>query len=86
MVGVRSFCRPVSLARTPAGSETVVTAGHDSERRHTLADVERQHIRSILKDTRWVLSGPRGAAARLGMNRSTLYFRMKKLGIVRPWM
>jgi len=35
-------------------------------------------------ETRWVLSGPRGAAARLAMNRSTLYFRMKKLGIVRP--
>ena len=62
-----------------------ITVGHDSERLHTLADVEREHIRSILKETRWVLSGQRGAAARLGMNRSTLYFRMKKLGIVRPW-
>jgi formate hydrogenlyase transcriptional activator len=31
-----------------------------------------------------VLSGPRGAAARLGINRSTLQFRMKKLGIERP--
>jgi transcriptional regulator of acetoin/glycerol metabolism len=37
-----------------------------------------------LKQTRWVLSGPSGAAARLGVNRSTLHFRMKKLGIVRP--
>jgi hypothetical protein len=37
-----------------------------------------------LKETRWVLSGPRGAATRLGLNRATLYFRMKKLGIVRP--
>jgi len=65
--------------------QTRVTAGYDCERPHTLADVEREHIRSILKETRWVLSGPRGAATRLGMNRSTLYFRMKKLGIVRPW-
>jgi formate hydrogenlyase transcriptional activator len=32
------------------------------------------------------MSGSNGAAARLGMNRSTLYFRMKKLGIVRPWL
>jgi formate hydrogenlyase transcriptional activator len=31
-----------------------------------------------------VLSGSRGAAARLGINRSTLQFRMKKLGIMRP--
>jgi len=62
-----------------------VTPGHDSEKLQTLADVEREHIRTILKETRWVLSGPSGAATRLGMNRSTLYFRMKKLGIVRPW-
>jgi formate hydrogenlyase transcriptional activator len=60
-----------------------ITPGHGSEKLQTLADVERQHIRSILKDTNWVLSGPSGAATRLGMNRSTLYFRMKKLGIVR---
>jgi hypothetical protein len=32
-----------------------------------------------------VLAGPKGAAVRLGLNRSTLAFRMKKLGIVRPW-
>jgi formate hydrogenlyase transcriptional activator len=62
-----------------------VTPGHGGEKPQTLADVERAHIRAILKETRWVLSGPRGAATRLGMNRSTLYFRMKKLGIVRPW-
>src|SRR5246127_5867 len=62
-----------------------VTPGHDGEKPQTLADVERAHIRTILKETRWVLSGPKGAASRLGMNRSTLYFRMKKLGIVRPW-
>jgi len=63
---------------------TRVTAGHDCERLDRLADVEREHILSILWETRWVLSGSGGAAARLGMNRSTLYFRMKKLGIVRP--
>ena len=63
-----------------------VTPGHDGEKFETLADVERQHICTILKETRWVLSGPRGAATRLGMNRSTLYFRMKKLGIARPWV
>ena len=77
---------PASVLRVPLRDlQTRVTAGRDSERLQTLVDVERQHIRSILKDTRWVLSGPGGAAARLGMNRSTLYFRMKKLGIVRPW-
>ena len=49
----------------------------------TLEEVERNHILAILKQTRWVLSGPNGAATRLGMNRSTLHFRMKKLGIYR---
>ncbi len=50
----------------------------------TLAEAERAHILAILKESGWVLSGPRGAAKRLGMNRSTLQFRMKKLGIARP--
>jgi DNA-binding NtrC family response regulator len=45
---------------------------------------ERLHILATLKKTGWVLSGRRGAAARLGINRSTLQFRMKKLGIERP--
>ncbi|MGB9435229.1 MAG: sigma 54-interacting transcriptional regulator [Candidatus Acidiferrum sp.] len=49
----------------------------------TLEDAERDHIRKILEQTRWVVSGPNGAAARLGIKRSTLYFRMHKLGISR---
>jgi formate hydrogenlyase transcriptional activator len=49
----------------------------------TLADAEREHILAMLKETEWVLSGPNGAATRLGINRSTLQFRMRKLGIVR---
>jgi formate hydrogenlyase transcriptional activator len=47
----------------------------------TLEHAEREFILATLKDTKWVLSGPKGAATRLGLNRSTLYFRMKKLGI-----
>jgi len=49
----------------------------------TLKDAERDHILKILSQTRWVVAGPNGAAARLGMKRSTLYFRMQKLGISR---
>jgi len=49
----------------------------------TLEDAERDHIRKILESTKWVVSGPNGAAARLGIKRSTLYFRMQKLGISR---
>jgi formate hydrogenlyase transcriptional activator len=50
----------------------------------TLEDAEREHIRKTLEQTRWVVAGPNGAAARLGIKRSTLYFRMQKLGISRP--
>jgi formate hydrogenlyase transcriptional activator len=50
----------------------------------TLEEAERLHILATLKKTGWVVSGRRGAAARLGINRSTLQFRMKKLGIERP--
>jgi formate hydrogenlyase transcriptional activator len=49
----------------------------------TLADAEREHILSVLDETDWVLGGPNGAAARLGMKRSTLQWKMKKLGISR---
>jgi len=50
----------------------------------TLTDAEREHIVRALRDTNWVLGGPRGAAARLGMKRSTLHWKMQKLGIARP--
>ncbi len=49
----------------------------------TLADAEREHILEALRETGGVLGGPEGAAARLGMKRSTLYKKMKKLGISR---
>jgi formate hydrogenlyase transcriptional activator len=62
------------------------TAAHgaDKGRSRTLADAAREHILATLKETEWVLAGPNGAAKRLGINRSTLQFRMRKLGIVRP--
>src|SRR3984885_14147955 len=60
-----------------------VMPGQGIDRNQTLEEVERNHILATLKETRWVLSGPNGAASRLGLNRSTLYFRMKKLGIAR---
>ncbi len=58
----------------------------DNGKCQTLEQAERKHILATLNETKWVLSGPRGAATRLGMNRSTLQFRMKKLGIVRTWI
>ena len=69
-----------------AGLHCAGTPSPASPKRQTLLEAERGHILDTLKETRWLVSGPRGAAVRLGMNRSTLQFRMKKLGIVRPGM
>jgi formate hydrogenlyase transcriptional activator len=50
----------------------------------TLEEVEKKHIVAVLEQTNWVFAGPNGAAARLGLKRPTLQFRMQKLGISRP--
>jgi formate hydrogenlyase transcriptional activator len=49
--------------------------------RDALSDQERTRIVEALEQSNWIVSGPAGAAARLGMKRSTLQFRMAKLGI-----
>jgi formate hydrogenlyase transcriptional activator len=49
----------------------------------TLEDAERDHIRRVLEQSSGVVGGPNGAAARLGMKRTTLQSKMKKLGISR---
>jgi len=56
----------------------------DQTNRATLKDVEREHVLRALRETNWVVGGPAGAAARLGLNRTTLNHRMRKLGITRP--
>jgi formate hydrogenlyase transcriptional activator len=63
-----------AVAPAPAPMEAAVT----------LADAEREHILGVLHETDWVVGGPKGAAARLGMKRSTLQKKMQKLGITRP--
>jgi formate hydrogenlyase transcriptional activator len=64
-------------------------AGHPkSPLKRALDDVleqsERQHILKALSQCNWVVAGPKGAAARLGLKRSPLHLRMKKFGISRP--
>jgi formate hydrogenlyase transcriptional activator len=49
----------------------------------TLAEAERSHIVAVLQDSNWVVGGRNGAAAKLGLPRTTLLSRMQKLGIVR---
>jgi formate hydrogenlyase transcriptional activator len=49
-----------------------------------LEDAERRHILAVLEKSGWLLSGSDGAAAKLGLKRTTLHSKMKKLGIKRP--
>jgi formate hydrogenlyase transcriptional activator len=69
---------PVGDLRAPLAASA--TAGAAAV---TLEEAEREAILRALGETNWVLAGPRGAAARLGMKRTTLQSRMQKLGITR---
>jgi formate hydrogenlyase transcriptional activator len=60
-------------ARFPAAAEPTSI--------RTMADAERAHITAILRATNWVVGGPNGAAAQLGLPRTTLLARMQRLGI-----
>jgi len=64
------------LEGIPAHTMSIKTA--------TLEQAEREHILKILRESGWVISGAGGAAARLGMKRTTLQSKMQKLGIARP--
>ena len=66
----------------PRQHETREAAGH-TPIRSVLEEAERQHILRALEETQWVVAGPQGAAARLGMPRSTLQRRIQQLGLVR---
>ncbi|HEY0284579.1 MAG TPA: sigma 54-interacting transcriptional regulator, partial [Vicinamibacterales bacterium] len=61
----------------------VATDG-DQRNLSTLEDAEREHIRHALQQANWLVGGAAGAAAKLGMKRTTLQSKMVKLGIERP--
>ncbi|HEY3196382.1 MAG TPA: sigma 54-interacting transcriptional regulator [Nitrospirales bacterium] len=66
---------PLGELKTPAASPTSGVA--------TLEAAERSHITRALQESNWVIGGPSGAAAHLGMKRTTLQSKMRKLGISR---
>ncbi len=65
-------------------SELKPLTGNATNGAKTLEGIEREHILKILRQTNWIIGGRSGAATQLGMQRSTLQSRMKKLGIARP--
>jgi len=66
---------PMAIAGAPNVSSTPIA---------TLEDADRQHILRALRQTSWRIAGPQGAATLLGMKRTTLQARIRKLGIKRP--
>jgi formate hydrogenlyase transcriptional activator len=73
---------PDPVLRLPLAESTPPVRGVPSRGR-TLEDVDREHILKTLRETHWVVGGPQGAAARLGLKRTTLIYKMEKLGISR---
>jgi formate hydrogenlyase transcriptional activator len=57
---------------------------NDTPKIRTLAEAERQHILHALQDSDWVIGGPDGASVQLGVKRTTLLDKMRRLGISRP--
>ena len=80
--------RSVILSRGPdlrvPLPELKVRNGAPADGDASLEAAERRHILRVLKETDWTIGGASGAAARLGMKRTTLQSRMRKLGISRP--
>jgi formate hydrogenlyase transcriptional activator len=71
------------VLRPPLAELTPVTTPTSPMLTRTLAEAEREHIVAVLRDTRGVIGGRDGAAARLGVPRTTLMYRMRRLGIAR---
>ena len=71
---------PGSVLRLPLDLKQTVKQRSESAAR-TLADADREHILETLKQTDWMIGGQDGAANRLGLPRTTLIYKMRKLGI-----
>jgi formate hydrogenlyase transcriptional activator len=76
---LRAPAPPAAPLSTPNGHAAPAASPQDL--RSALEESERQHIMAALEKSNWVVAGPEGAAARLGLKRSTLQSRMQKLGI-----
>ncbi len=71
---------PGSVLRLPLDLKQTVKQSSESASR-TLADADREHILETLEQTNWLIGGQDGAANRLGLPRTTLIYKMRKLGI-----
>ena len=72
---------PESVLRLPLTDLKLMTKQPSVAASRTLADAEREHILDVLKQTDGLIGGMHGAASRLGLPRTTLVYKMRKLGI-----
>jgi len=72
---------PGSSLRAPIDELTEETKQGSQPNLSTLEEMEREHVLRALRESNWVTGGPKGAAVRLGMKRTTLAYRIRKLGI-----
>jgi formate hydrogenlyase transcriptional activator len=70
-----------SVLRSPLSELRQVTVQAPSSKPSTLKEFEREHVLQAIRASNWTIGGPNGAAARLGMKRTTLVYRIQKLGI-----
>ncbi|HKW66811.1 MAG TPA: sigma 54-interacting transcriptional regulator [Terriglobales bacterium] len=78
--------RAVILSRGPVLNVPIAElqpTNGEAKNLQRLDDAEREHILRVLREAGGVIGGPAGAASRLGLKRTTLHFKMKKLGITR---
>jgi formate hydrogenlyase transcriptional activator len=76
------LCAPLAELKAPADCAEASGQGATSKAT-TLMDATREHILQALAETNWVIGGVKGAAARLGLQRTTLISKMQRLGITR---
>ena len=86
---VRELRNVIERAMIVSSGKTLVVqvprlASSEAEDTPSLEDTERRHILHVLERTGWRVAGKAGAAEILGLKKSTLYSKMKKLGIRRP--
>jgi formate hydrogenlyase transcriptional activator len=80
----RSVILSLDTVLRPPLQELKIGAKNAPAKIRTLADAERDVIQEALRSTDWVIGGENGAAVRLGVKRTTLLYKMRRLGILRP--
>jgi formate hydrogenlyase transcriptional activator len=76
---------PGSILRPPLAELKEAAVQMPSPELSTLEEMEREHVLRAIRKSNWIIGGPKGAAARLGMKRTTLAYRIRKLNIpLRP--